>query len=181
MAGACADALQIHRCAGVSAGTLVPPAVARASRFLLCTASQATAAPEGSALPGFGNLCRLLRRDPRIPALKPHTDAGAGFPLFLHRYRSTAASTARDPTFSPFGCLAHAPVNIASDARCASAKPGRYPVAVPVFLRRTRRSERRGTGRGFTRMRRVSFDAEASSPGPLHTPPQDRLSCLPAW
>jgi hypothetical protein len=37
MAGDGADALQIHRCAGVAAGTLVPLAVAFAPRFLLDT------------------------------------------------------------------------------------------------------------------------------------------------
>jgi hypothetical protein len=48
---------------------------------------------------GSGTLCGLLRKDPRILALKPYTDAGAGFSLLPHRYRSTTAFTARDPTF----------------------------------------------------------------------------------
>lgn len=71
--------------------------------------SRTTTAAGGARCSASATHAFLLRPDPRILALKSGTDTGPAVSLFPRRHRSTAVSTANNPTFALRPCFSLAP------------------------------------------------------------------------
>lgn len=117
LAGDSADALQIHRCAGVAAGTLVPLAVAFAPRFLV----EAVVANDGCA---GGERVAWLRQPVLLfppGSQDPHVEAAqTQGPVFRCFHTGTEV-----PLFSPRETL---PFVIRSCLRAHAGRRKRYPL-----------------------------------------------------